>query len=72
MSLSSNANQVANDFAAFKIAHGKAYENLEEETYRLGVFMNNAKFIQQNNDLNEGAMLGYTKFADLTEEEFRA
>ena len=55
----------------FKAEHNKIYASPEEHNYRLGVFHKNTIKINQINSLND-FVAKVNKFADLTEQEFRA
>eukprot|EP00727_Mastigamoeba_balamuthi_P000569 m51a1_g10509 putative cysteine proteinase rd19a (632) ;mRNA; f:179219-181295 len=57
-------------FDQWALEHGKVY-TAEERTYRLGVFADNVRRIDELNAQNEGAQFGLTVFADLTKEEIR-
>ncbi|KAF8015599.1 hypothetical protein BT93_H1193 [Corymbia citriodora subsp. variegata] len=53
--------------------HGKAYNGLGEKEMRLEVFKDNLRFIDEhNNSQNRTYKLGLNKFADLTNDEYRA
>ncbi|KAJ6735577.1 CYSTEINE PROTEASE FAMILY C1-RELATED [Salix viminalis] len=52
--------------------HGKADNGLGEKAERLEVFKNNLRFIDEHNSQNHTYKVGLTKFADLTNEEYRA
>ncbi|CAH9124548.1 unnamed protein product [Cuscuta epithymum] len=53
--------------------HGRVYETQEEKELRFGVFKENLEFIQAFNEVkNRTFKLGVNRFADLTNEEFRA
>jgi len=49
----------------------KVYSSLKEQTYRQSVFEENQKFINQWNQENHTSTVGYTPFADMTNQEFR-
>ena len=54
----------------WKVEHGKTYEG-EEHEYRLRVFMDNLKFIEDfYKGPKETYTIGITGFTDLTHEEF--
>ncbi|XP_078698616.1 digestive cysteine proteinase 1-like [Branchiostoma floridae x Branchiostoma belcheri] len=63
------------EWEAFKICHGKTYDNDTEEIVRYNIFKNNSDFVKQHNE--EAAMGKHTFFmkiydhSDLTEEEFQ-
>ncbi|KDP31986.1 hypothetical protein JCGZ_12447 [Jatropha curcas] len=52
--------------------HQKAYNKLGERERRFEIFKNNLRFIDEHNSENHSYKLGLTKFADLTNEEYRA
>nr|ABM55486.1 digestive cysteine protease intestain [Leptinotarsa decemlineata] len=60
---------------AFKQTHGKTYKNLLEERTRFGIFQRNLIKIKEHNARcdkgEETYLLGVTRFADLTHEEFK-
>lgn len=60
-------------FNEFKMQYNKSYDSLEDHKYRLGVFADNLKKIQQHNAKEtETYTLGINQFADMTFEEFKA
>nr|CAD1840807.1 unnamed protein product [Ananas comosus var. bracteatus] len=52
--------------------HGKAYEDAAEKERRFEIFKSNFKLIQTFNKGNHKFRLGLNRFADLTNDEFRA
>ncbi|XP_004499026.1 cysteine proteinase mucunain [Cicer arietinum] len=54
------------------VKHGKVYNGLGEKDKRFDIFKDNLKFIDEHNVLNSTYRLGLTRFADLTNEEYRA
>jgi Pyruvate/2-oxoacid:ferredoxin oxidoreductase delta subunit len=62
---------VENSFFAWTQSHGKEYRNDFEYSYRLGVYRDNLKFIEEHNRQNLGFTLAMNQFGDLTLEEFR-
>jgi cathepsin L len=52
--------------------HGKAYNRLGEKAKRFEIFKNNLRFIDEHNSQNRTYKVGLTKFADLTNQEYRA
>ena len=62
---------------AYKSVYGKDYVNDEEETLRFGIFRTNLLMIDKHNDeenanVDNRAVHGITKFADLSSEEFQS
>lgn len=49
----------------------KDYDNLEQMLYRFQVFSNNLGFITKHNSINRSYQLGYTRFTDWTNDEFK-
>merc|ERR1712066_1029894 len=58
------------EFAKFKVEHGKSYASLAEEELRFGHFKDNLAKIEKHNSEGHSWRLGVTKFADLSKEEF--
>lgn len=56
-------------FEAWKLHYNKDYTE-EEAIYRLNVFTENLKYINEYNNKQNDIILGLNKFADLTKEEF--
>ncbi|XP_011000919.1 PREDICTED: cysteine proteinase RD21a-like [Populus euphratica] len=55
------------------VEHGKAYNALGEKERRFEIFKDNLKFVDQHNSVgNPSYKLGLNKFADLSNEEYRA
>jgi hypothetical protein len=55
------------------VKHGKAYNALGEKERRFEIFKDNLKFVDQHNSVgNPSYKLGLNKFADLSNEEYRA
>ncbi|KAG9144403.1 hypothetical protein Leryth_017540 [Lithospermum erythrorhizon] len=53
--------------------HGRSYKDIEEKAKRFSIFKNNVEYIDAvNNAGTRTYKLGVNKFADLTNEEFRA
>ena len=60
-------------FQKFKNDHNKKYETYSEEMKRFVAFQENvAKIEEHNNRPGETWKMAITKFADMTEEEFKA
>lgn len=60
-------------FERWLVENHKNYNGLGEKDKRFQIFMDNARFVQEHNSaLNQSYQLGLTRFADLTNEEFRA
>lgn len=56
----------------FVTEYRRSYFSKEEYSYRLGVFAQNLKMIEERNQNDDGVIHGITKFADWTQEEFEA
>jgi hypothetical protein len=52
--------------------HGKAYNDLGEHERRFEIFKDNLRFIDEHNTQKRTYKLGLTRFADLSNEEYRA
>jgi hypothetical protein len=52
--------------------HGKVHNGLGENEKRFGIFKDNLKFIDEHNFENRTYRVGLTRFADLTNDEYRA
>jgi C1A family cysteine protease len=63
-------NLVNDEWKAWKVEHGKVYNTIEEETHRFGVWIQNKKYIDENQ--GEEYTLGLNHFSDLTNEEWKA
>lgn len=61
-------------FERWLVENHKNYNGLgDEKDKRFQIFMDNARFVQEHNSApNQSYQLGLTRFADLTNEEFRA
>ncbi|XP_048630729.1 probable cysteine protease RD21C [Brassica napus] len=60
-------------FERWLVENHKNYNGLGEKDKRFEIFMDNVKFVQEHNSVpNQSYELGLTRFADLTNEEFRA
>ena len=59
-------------FEDWKVNNSKNYESDVEHMYRFSVFSENYNHIQFKNSLKRNIILGLNKFADLTNEEFKA
>ncbi|OMJ85779.1 hypothetical protein SteCoe_12849 [Stentor coeruleus] len=60
------------EFDQFIRAHGKIYKSQAEFDYRLKVYQDNLSLIRMHNSIDEHLVLKANKFADLTNEEFKA
>ncbi|RDX90008.1 Oryzain alpha chain, partial [Mucuna pruriens] len=65
---------VRNMYEAWLVKHGKTYNALGEKERRFEIFKDNLRFIEEHNngEGNNEFKLGLNKFADLTNEEYRA
>ena len=52
--------------------NGKTYNKLGEREKRFEIFKNNLRFIDEHNSKNRTYKVGLTRFADLTNDEYRA
>ncbi|KAL3321913.1 hypothetical protein AABB24_039500 [Solanum stoloniferum] len=60
-------------YESWLIEHGKSYNALGEKDKRFQIFKDNLKYIDEQNSVpNQSYKLGLTKFADLTNEEYRS
>ncbi|KAH0943378.1 hypothetical protein HID58_003015 [Brassica napus] len=60
-------------FERWLVENHKNYNGLGEKDKRFQIFIDNLKFVQEHNSVpNQSYELGLTRFADLTNEEFRA
>ncbi|XP_028767656.1 probable cysteine protease RD21B [Neltuma alba] len=65
--------QVRNMYESWLVRHGKAYNALGEKERRFQIFKDNLNFIDEHNMVeNRSFNLGLTRFADLTNDEFRS
>lgn len=58
-------------FQSWRAEMGKFYATKEEYAYRLGVFAANLKIVEAHNAGNHSFLLGATRFADMTNAEYR-
>lgn len=74
--LSLSREEMEQQFTSFMKEHQKTYDNEEEHSYRFGIFMETLKLIEERNEAEKmhggSAVHGITRFADMTQEEFRA
>ena len=63
---------VTSVFEDWKVNNSKYYETPNEHMYRFSIFSENYNNIQFKNSLKRNVTLGLNKFADLTNEEFKA
>lgn len=59
-------------YESWLVKHGKNYNDLGEKEDRFGIFKDNLRYIDDHNSQNLSFKLGLTKFADLTNEEYRS
>jgi C1A family cysteine protease len=70
--LSSTQLRATSAFTAWKMKHGKTYGTSAEHSYRLGVFTDNLRRIDEhNNTPGQTSTVGLNLFSDLPQEEFR-
>jgi C1A family cysteine protease len=58
-------------FSQFKKEYQKHYSSLEEEKYRLGVFIENSIMIEKHNKSNSSYTMGMNNFGDMTWTELK-
>ena len=63
---------IKNEFENWKVVHGKSYDTDVEHRYRFAIFSQNYINIQMRNKQNRSVILGINRFADLTNDEFKA
>jgi len=59
-------------FAKFQAEHSKEYKSKAEHSYRLSVFAENVKMINEHNKAGHSYQKGINQFTDLTDAEFKA
>lgn len=59
-------------YESWLVRHGKAYNALGEKEKRFEIFKDNLRFVDEHNKENRTYKVGLNKFADLTNEEYRA
>nr|KYP48321.1 Cysteine proteinase RD21a [Cajanus cajan] len=64
--------EVMSLYEQWVMKHGKAYNALGEKEKRFQVFKDNLRFIDLHNSANRTYRLGLNRFADLTNQEYRA
>ncbi|KAF8406281.1 hypothetical protein HHK36_008366 [Tetracentron sinense] len=64
--------EVMGVYESWLAKHGKAYNALGEKDRRFEIFKDNFRFIDEHNAENRTYKLGLNRFADLTNEEYRA
>ncbi|XVF59365.1 hypothetical protein PTKIN_Ptkin07bG0269900 [Pterospermum kingtungense] len=64
--------EVMSLYKSWLVKHGKAYNGVGEEEKRFEIFKDNLRFIDEHNSKNTTYKLGLNKFADLTNQEYRA
>ncbi|OAY33730.1 cysteine proteinase COT44 [Manihot esculenta] len=65
-------NEIINMYNWWLSKHGKTYNKLGEREERFEIFKDNLRFIDEHNSKNRSYKVGLTRFADLTNEEYRA
>ncbi|KAK6253516.1 hypothetical protein QUC31_015236 [Theobroma cacao] len=64
--------QIRRMYETWLVKHGKAYNGLGEKEKRFEIFKDNLKFIEEHNSVNGTYKVGLNRFADLTNEEYKA
>lgn len=64
--------EVMSMYEAWLVKHGKTYNALGEKERRFEIFKDNLRFIDEHNSENRTYTVGLNRFADLTNEEYRA
>ncbi|NP_001312246.1 low-temperature-induced cysteine proteinase-like precursor [Nicotiana tabacum] len=65
--------EVMSLYESWLVEHGKSYNALDEKDKRFQIFKENLRYIDEQNSVpNKSYKLGLTKFADLTNEEYRS
>ncbi|KAG8497973.1 hypothetical protein CXB51_006916 [Gossypium anomalum] len=64
--------QVRRLYETWLVKHGKAYNDLGEKEKRFDIFKDNLKFIVEHNLVNRTYKVGLNRFADMTNEEYKA
>ncbi|KAJ1436719.1 Peptidase C1A, papain C-terminal [Sesbania bispinosa] len=64
--------EVMTMYEKWLVKHGKVYNAIGEKDKRFEIFKDNLRFIDQQNAQNLTYKLGLNRFADLTNEEYRA
>jgi hypothetical protein len=65
-------NLLQSQFEKFIINHNKQYQSHDEYQYRMSIFSENVKYINNHNSQNKSFTLGINQFADLSNKEFSA
>ncbi|KAL4278752.1 hypothetical protein GQ457_03G003210 [Hibiscus cannabinus] len=64
--------QVRRMYETWLVKHGKNYNDLGQKEDRFEIFKDNLMFILEHNSVNRTYKVGLNRFADLTNEEYRA
>ncbi|KAG6571956.1 putative cysteine protease RD21B, partial [Cucurbita argyrosperma subsp. sororia] len=64
--------EVAALYESWLVHHGKAYNAIGEKERRCEIFGDNLRFIDEHNRESRSYKVGLTRFADLTNDEYRA
>jgi C1A family cysteine protease len=68
---SENKSDMISHWEQFKVKFARKYSSKEEEDHRFGHFIKNLRLADQRNAAKDGSHHGVTKFADMSEAEFK-
>lgn len=77
ISISTHENSRSNQqlqslYESWLLKHAKSYNSIHEKENRFQIFKDNLNFIDEHNSVDRPYKLGLTRFADLTNEEYRS